>query len=34
MCVGIDVHKKDLFIAMQVGTYATPVTWSYVDGTE
>jgi len=26
--VGIDAHKKDLFIAMMVGTQATPVTWT------
>jgi transposase len=25
--VGVDAHKKDLFIAMLVGTSATPVTW-------
>ena len=25
--VGIDAHKKDLFIAMFVGGQATPVTW-------
>lgn len=25
--VGIDAHKKDLFVAMLVGTGATPVTW-------
>src|SRR3990170_1966949 len=25
--VGIDAHKKDLFVAMLVGTTATPVTW-------
>src|SRR5438309_10862231 len=25
--VGIDAHKKDLFIAMLVGTDMTPVTW-------
>lgn len=25
--VGIDAHKKDLFIAMLVGSQATPVTW-------
>ena len=25
--VGIDAHKKDLFIAMQTGTEPTPVTW-------
>jgi transposase len=26
--VGIDAHKKDLFIAMLVGEHATPVTWT------
>ena len=26
--VGIDAHKKDLFIAMLVGTAATPLTWT------
>jgi transposase len=26
--VGIDAHKKDLFIAMLVGDQATPVTWT------
>jgi transposase len=26
--VGVDAHKKDLFIAMLVGTQATPVTWT------
>lgn len=26
--VGIDAHKKDLFIAMLVGTDKTPVTWT------
>jgi len=26
--VGIDAHKKDLFIAMLVGTQATPLTWT------
>jgi transposase len=26
--VGIDAHKKDLFVAMLVGTQATPVTWT------
>ena len=26
--VGIDAHKKDLFIAMLVGAQATPVTWT------
>jgi transposase len=26
--VGIDAHKKDLFIAMLVGSQATPVTWT------
>ena len=25
--VGIDAHKKDLFIAMLVGEQTTPVTW-------
>jgi transposase len=25
--VGIDAHKKDLFVAMLIGTAATPVTW-------
>ena len=25
--VGIDAHKKDLFIAMLIGTRRTPVTW-------
>lgn len=25
--VGIDAHKKDLFLAMLVGDGATPVTW-------
>jgi transposase len=25
--VGIDAHKKDLFIAMLIGNQATPVTW-------
>jgi transposase len=25
--VGIDAHKKDLFVAMLVGHHATPVTW-------
>ena len=25
--VGIDAHKKDLFIAMLSGTQSTPVTW-------
>ena len=25
--VGIDAHKKDLFIAMLIGTETTPVTW-------
>lgn len=25
--VGIDAHKKDLFIAMLIGTQTTPVTW-------
>jgi transposase len=26
--VGVDAHKKDLFIAMLVGTSQTPVTWT------
>jgi transposase len=26
--VGIDAHKKELFVAMLVGTHATPVTWT------
>jgi transposase len=26
--VGIDAHKKDLFIAMLIGTQPTPVTWT------
>ena len=26
--VGIDAHKKDLFIAMLIGTKAAPVTWT------
>ena len=26
--VGIDAHKKDLFMAMLVGHDATPVTWT------
>ena len=30
--VGIDAHKKDLFIAMLVGTQATPVTWTVANG--
>ena len=25
--VGIDAHKKDLFVAMLVGAQTTPVTW-------
>jgi hypothetical protein len=25
--VGIDAHKKDLFIAMLMGTEPKPVTW-------
>lgn len=25
--VGVDAHKKDLFVAMLVGDHATPVTW-------
>ena len=26
--IGIDAHKKDLFVAMLVGAHATPVTWT------
>jgi transposase len=26
--VGIDAHKKDLFIAMLIGTQAAPVSWT------
>jgi len=25
--VGIDAHKKDLFVAMLIGNQMTPVTW-------
>lgn len=25
--VGIDAHKKDLFVAMLIGSASTPVTW-------
>ena len=25
--VGIDAHKKDLFVAMLIGNEKTPVTW-------
>lgn len=25
--VGVDAHKKDLYIAMLIGDRATPVTW-------
>ena len=25
--VGVDAHKKDLFIAMLIGDHTTPVTW-------
>jgi hypothetical protein len=25
--VGIDAHKKDLFVAMLIGTAATSATW-------
>ena len=27
MYVGIDAHKKDLFVAMLIGMAPTPVTW-------
>ena len=26
--VGIDAHKKDLFVAMLIGDSQTPVTWN------
>jgi hypothetical protein len=26
--VGVDAHKKDLFIAMLIGDQTTPVTWT------
>jgi hypothetical protein len=26
--VGIDAHKKDLFVAMLIGTQAAPITWT------
>ena len=26
--VGIDAHKKDLFVAMLIGTQPTPVSWT------
>jgi hypothetical protein len=26
--VGIDAHKKDLFVAMLIGTQTAPVTWT------
>jgi hypothetical protein len=29
--VGIDAHKKDLFIAMLMGNEKTPVTWPLVN---
>ena len=28
MYVGIDAHKKDLFVAMPMGTHAAAVTWT------
>ena len=30
--VGIDAHKKDLFIAMLVGDRTAPVTWQVANG--
>ena len=30
--VGIDAHKKDLFIAMLIGQEKTPVTWQLTNG--
>ena len=32
--VGIDAHKKDLFIAMLVGDQTTPVTWTSAERAE
>jgi transposase len=32
--VGIDAHKKDLFMAMLVGDQATPVTWTTPNDTK
>jgi hypothetical protein len=26
--VGVDAHKKDLFVAMLIGDRSTPVTWT------
>src|SRR5262252_9549418 len=26
--VGVDAHKKDLFVAMLIGTQETPLTWT------
>ena len=31
--VGIDAHKKDLFVAMLIGTATTPVTWQLANET-
>ena len=32
--VGIDAHKKDLFVAMLIGAAATPVTWQLANEPE
>ena len=32
--VGIDAHKKDLFVAMLMGPAATPVTWTVAERAE
>ena len=32
--VGIDAHKKDLFIAMLIGNQETPVTWTVPNATQ
>ena len=32
--VGIDAHKKDLFLAMLVGTEAAPVSWTVAERAE
>ena len=32
--IGIDAHKKDLFVAMLVGPQGTPVTWPVAERAE
>ena len=32
--VGIDAHKKDLFIAMLIGNQETPLTWTVPNETQ